>query len=184
MRSLHVFSIAGAIAIAVPGLAQAQRPAVYLPGQSGTAQNCSPVQVARRQCMPANIHPNTTYPQSRYPVNPQYPIYSQQYPVYPQQYPVYPQQYPVYPSYPQSSRREVILPDGKRCMEHMDGTGRVHYNCPNGRANERSRREEHIDERAHDRNNAEWERRSDHRPTAQARRSRESHGRPGVYRGY
>ena len=181
MRSLHVFSIAGAIAIAVPGLAQAQRPGVYLPGQSGTAQNCSPMQVVRRQCIPANTHPSTVYPQSRYPVNPQqYPVYPQQYPVYPQQYPVYPQQYPVYPSYPQSATREVILPDGQRCMEHMDGTGRVHYNCPNGHANERSRRDEHV----HGRDNYEWERHSDRRPTAQPRESRETHGRPGVYRGY
>jgi hypothetical protein len=127
MRSLHVISIAGAFAVAMPILAQAQRPTVAIPGRAGTSQTCSPMQVIKRQCLPANSRTQTgpygyptgtVYPQRRTTSYPQYPVYPQQYPNYPS--------YPSYPNYPQSSNREVILPDGQRCMEHMDGTGRVH----------------------------------------------------------
>lgn len=160
MRSLHVMSIAGAFAVAMPILAQAQRPTVSMPGRTSTAQTCSPVQVIKKQCVPANTRTQT----GRYPTGTVYPQRrpspSAQYPAYPQQYPNYPgyPTYPTYPSYPQSSTREVILPDGNRCMEHIDGTGRAHYNCPqghgkHGKGNGKWKKGEHHDDhdrRAHD----------------------------------
>ncbi len=184
MRSLHVMSIAGAFAVAMPILAQAQRPTTSIPGRTSTTQTCSPVQVIKRECVPANTRTQTgryptgtVYPQRRPSPTTQYPAYPQQYPNYPN-YPRYPS-YPTYPSYPQSSTREVILPDGQRCMEHVDGTGRAHYNCPQGHG--KSHGKGHGKWNKGDRNDDRHDRRAD-----DARDSRDSHGRDrsGGYRPY